>query len=70
MIKEWFYEAVIDGKKYRVNCVESNGYGGSRMRTQTLTLIEEASNEKTLRVLKKPKEEEDVEERTETTSPH
>ena len=52
MIKEWFYEAVINGKKYRVNYTEYNGYGGSRMRTQSMTPIKEACDEKTIKAVK------------------
>lgn len=62
MIKEWFYEAVINGKKYRVDCIESDGYGGSRMRTQTMTPIEEVSNEKTTKVSETLEKGEDIEE--------
>ena len=69
MIKEWYYETFINGKKYRVNCVESDGYGGSRMRTQTLELIEEESNEETLEAFKKLYKGEEVEKRTKTKTP-
>ena len=64
MIKEWYYETFINGKKYRVNCVESDGYGGSRMRSQSLTLINEESNEEILESLEETNKGEEVEERT------
>lgn len=69
MIKEWYYETFINGKKYRVNCVESDGYGGSRVRTNTLTRVEEEDDEEAVKVFKKPNKGEEVEKRSETTTP-
>lgn len=55
MIKEWFYEVMINKKRYRVNCVESSGYGGSRMRTQSLTPIDEVCDEETTKISRSAK---------------
>ena len=62
MIKEWFYEVMINKKRYRVNCTESSGYGGSRMRTQSLTPIDEVCDEKTTEVSRSTDRGERVEE--------
>ena len=68
MIKEWYYETFINGKRYRVDCVESSGYGGSRIRTQKLVCIDEDNNEKTLKVFKKSSDGEEVEKRRKNTN--
>ena len=65
MIKEWYYEAFINGKKYRVDCVESDGYGGSRVRTERLILIDEGKDENTFKISKKNNQGDEVEKRTE-----
>ena len=63
MIKEWFYEATVNGKKYRINCTEYDGYGGSRIRTQSMTPLDEESDEETIKAVERPaKKGENVEE--------
>ena len=40
MIKEWTVEKVINGKRYKIHFIESDYYGGSKMLTSRMELID------------------------------
>jgi len=40
LIREWYTDVIIKGKKYRVYHVECSGYGGSTHRTSRMVLVE------------------------------
>lgn len=56
MIKEWYTEAVIGGKKYRIYHEEWSGYGGSTRRSSRMELIENESQKDTKVTISKNKE--------------
>jgi hypothetical protein len=43
LIREWYTDVIIKGKKYRVYHEEWSGYGGSTHRTSRMVLIENES---------------------------
>ena len=47
MIKEWVTEKIINGKRYRMHFCESDHYGGARVKSSWMELIDDKiSNDK------------------------
>ena len=56
MIKEWYTEKIICGKKYRIYHEEWRGYGDSVRRSSRMELIENESHENTKETISKDEE--------------